>query len=242
MGTLLGGIDFSQSVDNEMISLKIAGLLGLKVCKADIKSFDGEKVLVVERFDRVWKDGQLLRIPQEDICQALGYSSQTKYERDGGPGLREIMELLGRSNQADEDRKSLFRLAMVNDLLHNTDGHAKNVSIYVGRKGFIMTPVYDILSAHFLLEQSEKRHSKLRSSWSVNGKFHYDQIKLKDWQEEAKNCGLDQDLFDQLCADLQKRLAAITLAHIGSKNSFNSKMAKIILKGARLRAQALFGS
>ncbi len=54
------------------------------------------KVLVVERFDRrLAPDGSYwLRLPQEDFCQATGTSPEAKYESQGGPGIRRIMDLL----------------------------------------------------------------------------------------------------------------------------------------------------
>ena len=80
------GMDLSESCENEWLCLKIAEAFGLPVCHADVQIFDGTKALVVERFDRRLGDGWIMRLPQEDICQALGYSPNIKYESDGAPG------------------------------------------------------------------------------------------------------------------------------------------------------------
>ena len=240
MGKILGGIDFSSSVDNEWIGLRLAALFGVKTCKAHIEDFDGERSLVVERFDRAWRDKKLWRIPQEDICQGMGLSPNLKYERDGGPGIAQIMQLLESSNNASADRKALFKLAMVNDLLHNTDGHSKNVSLYVARRGFAMTPAYDIMSAHFLRREDPDRYSKLRSSWSVNGKFHYHEVDLKDWKEQAKLCALAPEVFDDVCHEVLACSQKISEDDFKSEPQIDKSQLELVLEGTLKRARFLF--
>ena len=95
IGRLPGGIDLSQSVENEYLCMKLVAALGLPVAHAEIAEFAGRKTLVVERFDRLWtREKRLLRLPQEDCCQALSVPPNLKYESDGGPGIRDIAELL----------------------------------------------------------------------------------------------------------------------------------------------------
>lgn len=69
------------------------------------------KVLVVERFHRKWSrdHNYIFRMPQEDMCQSLGYSPNLKYQSDGGPGIKEIMQLLNGSNQPQKDRDAFFK-------------------------------------------------------------------------------------------------------------------------------------
>ncbi|MGE3609138.1 MAG: HipA domain-containing protein [Bacteriovoracaceae bacterium] len=234
IGQILGAVDFSSSVENEWACLQIAEQLGLKTCKAEILNFEDEQVLCLERFDRVWIDNLLRRVPQEDLCQALGVSPQLKYERDGGPSIFQIMELLKRSNNASLDRKNLFKLAMVNDLLHNTDGHAKNVSIYVFREGFALTPMYDMMSAHFLMKEHQERYDSLRSSWSVNGKFKFKEVTLEDWEKEASMCDLTKEVFEEICHELNGAIKKIKLAH-------KSSHIDLILEGIEARFSILLG-
>lgn len=72
--------------------------------------FEDQKALVVERFDRKWSgDGQwIIRLPQEDMCQALGVSPLRKYQADGGPGISEIMEVLSNSDRAEHDKAQFY--------------------------------------------------------------------------------------------------------------------------------------
>ena len=84
-----GEVDLSQSVQNEHFCMTLCRELGLDVAQTDVLNLsDDLSVLVVERFDRYFDQaGRLLRLPQEDLCQALGVAPIGKYESDGGPGL-----------------------------------------------------------------------------------------------------------------------------------------------------------
>ena len=94
MGTLPNGLDLSLSVENEYYCLKLMGAFGLPVNAAEIQTFGRTKALVVERFDRRWtRDKRLLRLPQEDCCQALSVPPTRKYQSDGGPGIADIQPL-----------------------------------------------------------------------------------------------------------------------------------------------------
>lgn len=110
-----------------------------------------QKALVVERFDRSWQEGRngekwIARLPQEDFCQALGIPPNKKYEKDGGPGIAECMQLL--EGSSDEDDRRTFALTQLAFwLVAATDGHGKNYSIFLGRDdSYITTPLYDVLS------------------------------------------------------------------------------------------------
>ena len=142
-----GGVDLSDSVENEYLCMKLAGALGLPVAPVEIHTFAGEQVLVVERFDRLWtRDNRLLRIPQEDCCQALAVPPALKYEPEG-PGMADILNLLKASDDPAEDQKLFLKAQIVYWLLGATDGHAKNFSLRLMPGGrFRMTPLYDIMS------------------------------------------------------------------------------------------------
>lgn len=109
------GLDLSDSVENEWICHLILKAYGVPVAHTEIRSFDGVKVLVVERFDRRWAgDGSwLIRLPQEDMCQALGVPPALKYESDGGPGSERIMSLLLGSAEPLKDRKTFMTLQLL---------------------------------------------------------------------------------------------------------------------------------
>ncbi|HGU6445041.1 TPA: HipA domain-containing protein, partial [Citrobacter amalonaticus] len=77
----------------------------------------------------------IIRLPQEDMCQALGISPLRKYQADGGPGISEIMEVLSNSDRAERDKAQFFMTQIVFWMMAATDGHAKNFSISIGPQG-----------------------------------------------------------------------------------------------------------
>ncbi|MGH7928066.1 MAG: type II toxin-antitoxin system HipA family toxin, partial [Candidatus Binatia bacterium] len=148
IGMLPSGIDLTRSVENEYLCLKLTQAFGLPTANVAIEDFKGSRVLVVERFDRLWtKDNRLLRLPQEDCCQALSAPPTRKYESDGGPGMAAILDLLKGSDDPEADRWLFLKAQIVFWLLGATDGHAKNFSIFLGPGGrFRLTPLYDVMS------------------------------------------------------------------------------------------------
>jgi serine/threonine-protein kinase HipA len=80
---------------NEHICLETARRVGLSAAHTEVRSFGGERAIVVERYDRErLPDGTVRRIHQEDICQALGITPAAKYQSDGGPDPAQIVGLL----------------------------------------------------------------------------------------------------------------------------------------------------
>ena len=99
------GIDLSSSVENEFFCLRLTAALGLPSAQVDIADFGEKRALVIERFDRLWtRDKRLLRRPQEDCCQALSVPPTRKYQSEGGPGIGDIVKLLGASDRPGADQ------------------------------------------------------------------------------------------------------------------------------------------
>ncbi len=121
-------LDMSDSVENEYLCLSLAKSLGFNVPNAEIIYTNDIKAIAVERFDRRWSNDKswLLRLPQEDMCQVFGLPSALKYEADGGPGIKAIMDLLMGSSLSLKDRESFMRFQVFQWLIGATDGHAKN--------------------------------------------------------------------------------------------------------------------
>ena len=156
IGSLMG-VDFSRSVENEFLCLSLASAFGLEVAPARIEDFGEARVLVVERFDRRWTDdGRLLRVPHEDLAQALGVAAGRKYEMDGGPGMIRLLGLLEGSVASEKDRRSFLRAQIVFWLLAAIDGHAKNYSLrLLPGSRFRLAPLYDIVSVQPALTGGE---------------------------------------------------------------------------------------
>ena len=144
-----GQIDFTTSVENEWLCSRILHAFGLPVAYTEIASFDGERCLIVERFDRRLhvSGGYWLRLPMEDCCQATSTPAANKYENNGGPGMVAIAELLAQSSEPS-DLSTFFKAQVLFWMLRAIDGHAKNFSLFLNPGGrFQLTPLYDVLSA-----------------------------------------------------------------------------------------------
>lgn len=175
IGRLPNGIDLTHSVENEFYGLKLAAAFGLPVARAEMADFGGAAALVIERFDRLWtRDGRLLRLPQEDCCQALSVPPSRKYQADGGPNLVDLLDLLRGSDTPADDRLTVFKAQIFFWLIGATDGHAKNVSIFLSPGGgYRLTPLYDILTAEPSLAAREIEPKQMKLALSVGTRNHY---------------------------------------------------------------------
>ena len=235
-----GGIDLSRSVQNEWLCLKLAAAFGLDVPEARIESFEDVTVLVVERFDRHLSDDGtwLIRIPQEDACQALGFAPGMKYEGYGGPGIPHILELLLQSTRANEDRSAFFRACIVNWLLAATDGHAKNFSVFLQPGGRCrMTPVYDVMSIYPMLKAKQITLGTAKMAMAVTGKnrhYRWDGIHRRHWISTARACKFSENEAEAILEDCGSRIDD-AIASVGAElpDGFPAQTADPIFTGLR---------
>ncbi|MEM9137952.1 MAG: HipA domain-containing protein, partial [Cyanobacteria bacterium P01_F01_bin.42] len=206
------GIDLSDSCENEWLCLKIAEAFCFPVANPQIQTFKQVKVLILERFDRQWsKDGTwLMRLPQEDMCQALGISPGLKYQADDGPGVVDIMNLLLGAEDADGDRECFLRSQILFWLLAAIDGHGKNFSIYLRSGGsFRLTPLYDIISAYPLMKTKAIARQKAKMAMAVTGKKNYYQwsmIQPRHFISTAIAAGFSGSRVDAILHEMLKQV------------------------------------
>lgn len=206
-----GLIDLSDSVDNEHYCLALMKACGLLAANSSIATFGEHRVLVVERFDRRWENGQLIRLAQEDAAQALGVPPTRKYQSDGGPGLRDILELLRGADDPLADQAAFLKAQMLFWLIGATDGHAKNVSLFLGPGGrFRMTPFYDVLSAQSAFDAGQIPAKSFRLAMSAGRNRHYrvDEIAGRHFVETARAAGMGLPVIRQAIQELVEAAAA----------------------------------
>jgi serine/threonine-protein kinase HipA len=198
IGILPNGVDLSNSVENEYYCLKLMAAFGLQVNAAEMKVFGKTKTLVIERFDRQRTDkGRLLRVPQEDCCQALSCPPSRKYQNEGGPGMVDILKLLNAGDTPAEDQKAFLKSQILFWLIGGTDGHAKNVSIFLGPGGrFHLTPFYDVLTSQPSLDARQIERKQMKLAMSVGESRHYriDEIKGRHFIQTVERAGLPGSL------------------------------------------------
>lgn len=248
---LVGGrrADFSTSVDNEWLCLRLLTAYGLPTAQAHIATFGRQRVLVVERFDRVQSsDGsRLLRLMQEDFCQATGTSPHIKYENEGGPGLAPLFTLVQQSLDAERDLRTLMASQILFWMLRAPDGHAKNFSIQLqaGAAGrFRLAPLYDVMSAHPVIGDGPNQWAarELKLAMALLGKNrHYlmHTIQRRHFNRTAKKVGYGETA-EPLLQELVGRTPAV-VAQVQNElpEGFSQQVADQILDGLLSAARAL---
>lgn len=204
-----GMIDMSNSVDNEHYCMTLMKAFGLSVAATEIATVGQRRVLVVERFDRHWRNAkQILRLPQEDCCQALGYPPTHKYQSDGGPNMKDIFGLLRGADDPQADAAAFFKSQILFWLIGATDGHAKNFSIFLKPGGrYSLTPFYDVLSAQPAVDSDQIAQNRFRLAMSAGTNRHYrlNEVTGRHFVQSGKSAGLGKGLMRAAINELMDR-------------------------------------
>ena len=244
IGVLPNGVDWSRSVENEHLCLRLAAAFGLPGANTGIADFHGERVLVIERFDRRWtRDERLLRLPQEDFCQALSVPPTLKYDADGGPGMADILDLLNGSDEPEADGRMFVKAQIVFWLLGATDGHAKNFSIFLGPGGrFNLTPLYDVMSAQPAVDAGRIRRNSFRLALAVGDRRHYvmSGILPRHFAQTAAGAGMRPRVVHEICTELADTAEPSIAAALESMpEDFPAELAESVTGGMRARMRLI---
>lgn len=214
MGKIGERLDMIYSVENEWLCSKILQAFSLPVANSEILQFEDQKVLSVERFDRKFAadNSWIIRLPQEDMCQATGTPPSRKYQKDTGPGILQILNILQGAQTPQQARSDFFKAQILFRILAATDGHAKNFSIaHLPGNNFGSTPLYDVISAHPLLNRTLEKRLKFAMSL-IGSKDHYYDLQhmyLRQWESTAKAASLRATLATDLIGEIQSELPSV---------------------------------
>jgi serine/threonine-protein kinase HipA len=182
---------FDGHSENEHFCLMLARNLGLPAAQSRVMHFEEEIAIVIERYDRQHKGNQIVRIHQEDICQARGIMPTRKHQNDGGPSAADVIELLRTSSTDREADVNTFVDALgFNWLIAGTDAHAKNYSLLLGGPHIRLAPLYDVAS---ILPYDEFDTQKLKLAMKVGGEYRLGRIGLRQWQKFARETRFNAD-------------------------------------------------
>lgn len=246
IGRLANGLDLRTSVQNEHFCLTLCRNLGVETAKTEIVTIEDLSVLAVKRFDRIKsKDGRLLRIPQEDFCQALSIPATRKYTSEGGPGISECMDLLNGSDEPAMDRSVFLKAQVLFWLLGATDGHAKNFSLFLTPNGrYRMTPLYDVMSLQPNYAANQIRRSKFRMAMAIGEHRHYvvEEILPRHFYQNAAKSGVSEQDVDAMFAHVFANFSAAFEDTIQSMPAdFPECIVDPIYEGAQRRLQRIEG-
>ena len=185
---------------NEHVCLDAARRAGLITARSWIAQFGDETAIVVERYDRAKVKGRVVRVHQEDLCQAMGLHPTAKFEHSGGPSATSITKLLNRTMSSRQAQDAVWSFADAlawNWLIAGTDAHAKNYSLLLDRRDVRLAPLYDISSIlPYLGERGpdgEVIHGRqLRMAMKVGGEYKLEPPR-NTWRAAASDLGLPVD-------------------------------------------------
>lgn len=221
----------------EHLCLETLRHLGLAAVRSELRSFGGASALVVTRFDRLTRGGSVLRVHQEDLCQALGRGPEAKYENEGGPSARDIAGLLRAvqpPSQAERSVTVLVDALLTSWLMAATDAHAKNYAVLLSGGQVRLAPLYDVVS----LIPFEPTLHKAKLAMRIGGEYRLPQIVERHWRRTAHDLGLDGDDVVDRGRELAERLPG-SLAEVVSRDAvtaLGSELPLRLLDGVRAHA------
>lgn len=220
--------DFSHSVHNEFFCMKLAKKVGLKVAEVDILWIKNKAYYLVARYDRKLSQNRVIRLHQEDFCQALHIPSEKKYESDGGPGISDCFKLLDDriafGSMSGMNRLHLLRAIIFNFLIGNGDAHGKNFSLLYNLDEESLAPLYDLLCTVV--------YSDTTMSMQIDGRYYFKIINMKNWKSLSSVIGFREDFIKLQILNMSKAIlkAAPDLAlELNSKTTTASVIYKEIL-------------
>ncbi|PWY55903.1 serine/threonine protein kinase [Legionella qingyii] len=239
-------MDLRDSCENEWLCSLLAKSYGLPTADCEILQFEDIKVLSVERFDRrLSRDKSwLMRLPQEDTCQALGVSYNIKYQSDGGPGIKDIMKLLLGSANSIADRDMFYRAQVFFWLIAGIDGHAKNFSLFIEPEGkYRLTPLYDIMSAYPLIKNNQLQIQKIKMAMALKGKnnhYHWHTLQRRHFIDTAKDANYSSERAELILNEMLERTDSV-IQEVAKQlpSQFPSHISESIFEGLRKTKQKL---
>lgn len=204
---------FEGVVFNEAFCMRLAAAAGLPAAAVESREVGGISYLLVERYDRHHRpvpDGAPVveRLHQEDFCQALGIVSEQKYQKEGGPSLKQCFGLLRDVSSVPAiDVARLLDDVVFNYVVGNNDAHGKNFSLVyrpsgAGELEIRLSPLYDVVSTIYYPELSRDMAMRIGEQYSS------DKVTLRDFEKLADDAKLGKPLVRARLTEATERVVA----------------------------------
>ncbi|HEV7773455.1 MAG TPA: type II toxin-antitoxin system HipA family toxin [Conexibacter sp.] len=179
---------FPGLVANEAFCMEVAR--GASLLVPEVKTattVSGLPYLIVERYDRDLTREPIRRLHQEDVCQALGVPADRKYQSEGGPGIREVTELLRTTTAVPaHELPRLWEALVFNWMIGNCDAHGKNFSLLYDTGAPTLAPLYDLVSTTAYPELTT------RLAMRIDGATDVEQVDMDAWVQLASEIGVSE--------------------------------------------------
>jgi serine/threonine-protein kinase HipA len=193
--------------------MNLAAAVGLPTARVEVRTVEGLEYLLVERYDRVHRqvpggEPVLEQLHQEDFCQAQGIVSEMKYQKEGGPSLKQCFDLLREVSSAPVVALAkLLDAVIFNYLVGNNDAHGKNFSLLYHGTGaenqeIRLAPLYDLVSTIYYPEPSRNMAMK------IGGEYSSEKVTPKDFERLAEEARLAKPMVKRRVPDLADTLLA----------------------------------
>jgi len=192
---------FAHTVENEAFCMQLAQRMGLPVPDVILLQ-KAVPLYLVRRYDRDLKaDRRVVRLHQEDFCQALGIAPDMKYEKEGGPSLQACFDLIRSVSLTPiADIKAMLNWVVFNYLIGNADAHGKNISLLFDERGPRLAPFYDMMSTAVYPELTDKLAMK------IGGEDRPDWVIKRRWEQFADDVGIKYSIVHQTLTAMSKKL------------------------------------
>ncbi len=207
----------------EAAARKAMGDVDAERASDEIEREANEDFDLAEKLFKQAETTYVARLHQEDFCQALSIHPAIKYQNQGGPGAKQIVETIRSSVSshrsverdpkfefaAHDDVQRFFDALIFNWLIGGTDAHGKNYSLLIGSGGVVrLAPLYDIAS---ILAYPNIDPLKAKLAMKVGDEYRLRYIGLSDWRKLAVNVRVNEDRLVQriraMAVELPDRLS-----------------------------------
>ncbi|MEZ5471673.1 MAG: HipA domain-containing protein [Marinicella sp.] len=184
---------------NEFFCMRLAKAVGLNVADVRLEKVGPHYMLVVRRFDRLFKDQLVKKAHTVDGCQVLNLPPSYKYEHNFGSS-KDVAHIRNGANLNDlitfikkydiSGLVDLFEWIIFNVIVGNSDAHGKNLSFVVTRNTYRLAPFYDIISVVHEAKQNTDLDTEL--AMAIGDNFDINSITAYNFLDlcEQNNIGL----------------------------------------------------
>ena len=228
---------FAGVVFNESFTMRLAAETGIPAAKVEVRTAETIEYLSVERYDRTHvKSGTtttLERLHQEDFCQALNIVPEMKYQKEGGPSLKQCFQLVRDVSSAPVvDLTRLLDAVIYNYVIGNNDAHGKNFSLLYQGAGTAdqqirLAPLYDAISTVYYSELSNEMAMK------IGDEYRAERVAPRDFDKLAEQAGLAKPLVRRRVPEL-----AQTVLDAAGEGELDQEVAQKVAALIRKRCEA----